>query len=126
MTMGRNGIFGRWGDHLGRALERSSFRRRLHEFDEGAWYRIDDLSIFWADMGERQEFVTVETLHREAVEYLVQRELREIVAMGDPPLRVISKVRSNRAVQLPMVRESANRIVTQFRDHFEAVNGMTF
>ncbi|NJQ04096.1 hypothetical protein [Streptomyces lonarensis] len=126
MTMGRNGIFGRWGDHLGRALERSSFRRRLYEFDEDAWDRMDDLAIFWAEMGEQQEFVTVETLHREAVEYLVQRELREIVALGDPPLRVISKVRSNRAVQLPMVRQGAGRIVAQFRDHFEAANGMAF
>ncbi|MFJ2342400.1 hypothetical protein [Streptomyces antimycoticus] len=118
MTVAQNGIFGRWGDHLGRALERSSFKRRLHEYDELAWGKIDDLVIFWADMGSRGDFLTVETTHREAVEYLVQRELRLLLARSKPPLAVISKVRSNRAVKLSFVQESASRVIELFELHF--------
>lgn len=118
MTVGRNGIFGRWGDHLGRALEKSSFRRRLHDFDDSAWSRMDDLIIFWADMGQADEFLTLETSHREGVEYLVQRQLRTVLARGKPPLTVISKVRSNRTVQLPLVQSSANEVVGRFQVHF--------
>lgn len=121
MTVGRNGIFGRWGDHLGRALEKSSFQRRLHEFDDSAWDRMDDLVIFWADMGEADEFLTVETSHREGVEYLVQRELRLLLGRGKPFLRVISKVRSNRTVQLPLVQTAADQVVGRFQTHFDAL-----
>ncbi|MCA1220003.1 hypothetical protein [Streptomyces sp. 8L] len=121
MTVGRNGIFGRWGDHLGRALEKSSFQRRLHEFDDSAWDRMDDLVIFWADMGQADEFLTLETSHREGVEYLVQRELRFLLGRGKPPLRMISKVRSNRTVQLPLVRAAADQVIAHFRTHFDAL-----
>ncbi|AKH83902.1 hypothetical protein AA958_18765 [Streptomyces sp. CNQ-509] len=120
MTVGRNGIFGRWGDHLGRALEKSSFQRRLNEFDDSAWQRMDDLVIFWADMGGADEFLTLETSHREGVEYLVQRQLRVLLARGNPPLNVISKVRSNRTVQLPLVQTAANQVVGHFQAHFDA------
>ncbi|MEU0490780.1 hypothetical protein ABZ249_16250 [Nocardiopsis sp. NPDC006139] len=119
MTMGRNGIFGRWGDHLGRALEKSSFRKRLHDFDDSAWDRMDDLVIFWSDMGEFDEFLTLETSHREGVEYLVQRKLRVILSRGNPPLTVISKVRSNRTVQLPLVQAASAEIIKNFQSHFE-------
>ncbi|MEV6547683.1 hypothetical protein AB0M57_03125 [Streptomyces sp. NPDC051597] len=121
MTVGRNGIFGRWGDHLGRALEKSSFQRRLHEFDDSAWDRMDDLVIFWADMGEADEFLTLETSHREGVEYLVQRELRFLLGRGKPSLRMISKVRSNRTVQLPLVRAAADQVIAHFKTHFDAL-----
>ncbi|MEU3571045.1 hypothetical protein AB0E96_21880 [Kitasatospora sp. NPDC036755] len=118
MTVGGNGIFGRWGDHLGRALEKSSFRRRLHEFDDSAWGRLDDLVILWAEIGTASEFLTVETSHREGVEYLVQRQLRTLLAREKPSLTVISKVRSNRTVQLPMVQAAANEILGHFKKHF--------
>ncbi|MFI5685824.1 hypothetical protein [Streptomyces sp. NPDC051636] len=120
MTVGRNGIFGRWGDHLGRALEKSSFQRRLREFDDSAWGRMDDLVIFWADMGDADEFLTLETSHREGVEYIVQRQLRILLGRAKPPLTVISKVRSNRTVQLPLVQAAANRVIENFRNHFDA------
>lgn len=123
MTVGRNGIFGRWGDHLGRALEKSSFQRRLHEFDDSAWGRMNDLVIFWAEMGEEEQFLTVETSHREAVEYLVQRQLRIALAQGKPPLTVISKVRSNRTVQLPLVQRAAERVIGHFKEHFGDTQG---
>ncbi|OAR25083.1 hypothetical protein A8W25_28495 [Streptomyces sp. ERV7] len=83
---------------------------------------MDDLVIFWPDMGDAEEFMTVETSHREAVEYLVQRQLRTILARGKPALTVISKVRSNRAVQLPIVRDSAEQVVESFRGYFDGLN----
>ncbi|MFC9649597.1 hypothetical protein [Streptomyces sp. NPDC056937] len=122
MTVGRNGIFGRWGDHLGRAIEKSSFQRRLHEFDHSAWSRMEDLVIFWADIGDSDEFLTLETSHREGVEYIIQRQLRVILARSKPPLTVISKVRSNRTVQFPLVQAAANQVIEYFRIHFDAAD----
>lgn len=118
MTVGRNGVLGRWADHLGRALERSSFRRRVHEFDESAWERIDDLVIVWSEIGEESVFLAAETSHRESVEYLVQREMRNILAAENAPITVVSKVRSNPTAQLALVQDAADRVLNAFRKHF--------
>jgi hypothetical protein len=119
MTIGRRGVLGRWADHLSRDIDSSSFRRRLYNWDESAWSRLDDLVIFWADIGDAPEFLTLETSHRESVEYLVQREIRSIVAGGMFPLRVISVVRPNYTVDLPIVRDAAKFVLNAFRQHYE-------
>jgi hypothetical protein len=119
MTIDRRGVLSRWADHLSRDIDASSFRRRLYDWDETAWDRLDDLVIFWADIGGAPEFVTLETSHRESVEYLVQREMRSIVAGGMYPLQIISIVRSNRTVNLSIVRDAAEFVLNAFRQHYE-------
>jgi hypothetical protein len=119
MTVGRGGVLGRWVDHLSRDTNSSSFRRRLYEWDDSAWSKLDDLVIFWADIGDAPEFLTVETSHRESVEYLVQRELRSIVAGGTSPLHIISVVRSNNTVDLPVVRDAAKFVLDAFKQHYK-------
>jgi hypothetical protein len=120
MTLDRRGVLGRWADHLSRDPVESSFRRRLHEWDSSAWQRLNDLVIFWADMGDASQFITVDTSHREAVEYLVQNQIRVIVAGGAQPLHVISRVRSNQTVNLPIVRSSARMILDAFQLHYKS------
>jgi hypothetical protein len=104
---------------LSRDTNSSSFRRRLYEWDDSAWSKLDDLVIFWADIGDAPEFLTVETSHRESVEYLVQRELRSIVAGGTSPLHIISVVRSNNTVDLPVVRDAAKFVLDAFKQHYK-------
>jgi hypothetical protein len=120
MTLDRRGVLGRWADHLSRDTTGSSFRRRLHEWDETAWQRVRDLTVFWAEMGDQAEFLTVETSHRESVEYLVQTKLRLIVGRGDPPLRIISFVRSNRTINLPSVQKAASGVLDAFYSHYHS------
>jgi hypothetical protein len=119
MTLDRRGVLGRWADHLSRDFTASSFRRRLQEWDSTAWQRLDDLVIFWADMGTAPEFLNVETSHREAVEYLVQSRIRVIAADGDHPLRIISIVRSNQTANLLVVRNAAAMILDAFQLHYK-------
>src|SRR5262245_57323264 len=70
-TLDRRGVLGRWTDHLSGGDEASSFRRRLAEVDESAFERLDDLTVVAWDLGDGTGFMSIETSHREAVEYLV-------------------------------------------------------
>jgi hypothetical protein len=117
MTLDRRGVLGRWAAHLSGEADRSSFRRRLDEWDEDAWSRLDDLAIFWADLGPFEAFLTLETSHRESVEYLVQRDLRTLLVRKRIPIQIVSVVRSNSTADLPVVKEAAGRVLASFERH---------
>jgi hypothetical protein len=117
-TLDKRGFLGRWTDHLARR-DRSSFFCRLAEHDEDAFDRITDLRVLAWDLGDNRPFATIETSHREAVEYLVQKELWGFCGELDPWLRPISKVRASAAVERDFVRDKAAEIVTEFRSYYK-------
>lgn len=109
---------GRWTDHLS-GREKSSFFCRLAEYDEDAFDRIMDLRILGWDLGDHGSFATLETSHREAVEYLVQKQLWSFCGGLDPWLKPISNVRASPAVERDFVQENAARITTGFKSYYE-------
>ena len=115
-TIDKRGFMGRWIDHLSRGAD-SSFCARLAEYDEKAFDRITDLRILAWDLGDDPNFHTLETSHREAVEFLVQKDLRN--ARLDPWLKPISTVRFSPAVNRDFVKEKASEIVDEFKAHYE-------
>lgn len=119
-TLDKRGVMGRWVDHLSRR-ESSSFFCRLSDIDEDAFDRIADLRILAWDLGDNRSFATVETSHREAVEYLVQKELWTFCGDLDPWLKPISKVRASAAVERDFVRDKAGEIVAEFRSYYESL-----
>lgn len=119
-TVDKRGFMGRWSDHLSRR-EDSSFFCRLSDRDEEAFDRITDLRIVAWDLGGRKSYATLESSHREGVEYLVQKELWTICGDLYPWLRPISNVRPTPAVAHDFVREKANEIVAGFKTHYEGL-----
>jgi hypothetical protein len=118
-TFDRRGFIGRWTDHLS-GRERSSFFCRLREHDEDAFDRIGDLRIVAWDLGDHPSFNTLETTHREAVEYLTQRAIWGFCHELDPWLKPISKVRTSLEVERDFVRLKAAEIIAQFRELYDA------
>lgn len=119
-TLDRRGFMGRWTDHLSRR-EKSSFYCRLAEYDEDAFDRIEDFRILAWDLGDNPSFGTLETTHREAVEYLVQKHLWGFCGELDPWLKPISVVRTSLEVERPFVRSKATEISEGFRDFYESL-----
>lgn len=114
-TLDKRGVLGRWVDHVSAHEDISSFRRRLAERDELAFARLVDLEVLAWDLGDDAAFATLETSHREGVEYLLQARLWSFCGDLQPWLTVISRVRPNPTASMPVVREAAERIITEFR-----------
>lgn len=119
-TIDKRGFIGRWTDHLSRRDD-SSFYCRLAERDEDAFDRIADLRILAWDLGDHPSFHTLESMHREAVEYLVQKALWGFCHDLDPWLEPISTVRASTAVERDFVRDKAADIIAEFRGYYESL-----
>lgn len=118
-TLDKRGFMGRWTDHLSRR-ERSSFFCRLAEYDENAFDRITDLRILAWDLGDHPSFHTLETSHREGVEFLVQRDLRH--KRLEPWLKPIATVRYSPAINRDFVKEKAREISAELQAYYRKLN----
>lgn len=116
-TIGKEGVIGRWVQHLS-SRGNSSFQRRLADHDETAFSRLRDLTVFYWDLGDAARFQTVETTDREAVEYLTSVKLRRLGGLVQPYFRVISTVRPNRAIEDALIQDTAARITHEFRERY--------
>ena len=110
-TNSRNGVAGRWLQHL--TTPDSGFQRRCSEYDENAQRNVRPIVVFWS-LASDKRFQSEESTMREAVEYLVQIGLRVLMAKLSPPFTIISWVRSNATVHFPVVIEEAERILQDF------------
>lgn len=95
----------------------AGFLRRVEDVDPDLVEAIRPVVCYWR-LGSEPVFVGSESSYREGVEYRVQRGLRLI--LGDTGLvgRVVSRVRTNRTVQYPIVRERADAILADLRSSF--------
>jgi hypothetical protein len=55
---------------------------------------------------------------REAVEYLVQTQLRSICGQLRPWLRIVSTVRTNPRTRMATVKDAAEQIAAEFQTHY--------
>jgi hypothetical protein len=112
MTNSRNGTLGRASQHLdARGTLRTNFLNNVG-------YNIDhtnDLKLLSFRLPATKNFTSVERSYREAVEYLVQKELLLLRGAVAPTFDVISWVRASSRLGNGVVRKAANEIVKEFK-----------
>lgn len=116
MTNNRVGTLGRATQHLDR---NGTFRKRFEEHHGCSINMSDDLMLFSFLLPNNKEFITVETSYREAIEYLVQKDLTALKSTLKYPFEPVSKVRVSPRISNKIVRDIANEIVQRFS---EAIN----
>lgn len=111
MTNGRVGTLGRAAQHLDkRGTLRANFLNTLgYSIDS-----TDDLKLLSFKLPSRKEFISVERSYREAVEFLVQKELLKVRGVLNPTYDVISWVRTSPRIRNGIVKRTAVDIATNF------------
>jgi len=111
MTNGRVGTLGRASQHLDvRGTLRTNFINNFgYSID-----LIDDLKLLSFKLPVKKEYTSVERSYREAIEYLVQKQLQILRGNFIPTFDVISTVRISPRINNSLVKKSARRIVDQF------------
>jgi len=111
MTNNRVGTLGRAAQHLD---TKGTFRERFEEYHGCSINLSDDLILFSFLLPNKKEFLTVERSYREAVEYLVQKDLTTLKAQLKYPFEPVSWVRSNQRITNSVVKNIATEIVNEF------------
>ena len=111
MTNGRIGTLGRASQHLDK---RGTLRTN---FINNSGYSIDltdDFKLLSFKLPQKKEYNSVERSYREAVEFLVQKQLQILRGTFSPTFDIISNVRPSPRMGNSLVKKSARRIVDQF------------
>ncbi|HAA13153.1 MAG TPA: hypothetical protein DCE41_16270 [Cytophagales bacterium] len=110
MTNSRVGTLGRANQHLDM---RGTLRERfLMEFGLDI-DTVSDLRLYSFPLPKSYLFFSVESTYREAVEYLVQKQLLEMISQLSVKYSIISRVRSNERTRNSRIRNLANEIIIQ-------------
>lgn len=111
MTNGRIGTLGRASQHLDRrGTLRANFINKLgYSID-----LTDDFQLLTFRLPARKEFISVERSYREAVEYLVQKELLIKRSSFHPSYDIISWVRASPRTRNGIVKKAAQNVVDDF------------
>ena len=113
MTNGRIGTLGRASQHLD---NNGTLRTN---FIDSLGYSIDltdDFILLSFKLPVKKEFISLERSYREAVEFLVQKQLEILRGRFAPTFQVISRIRKSPRLGNAVVKKSARRIVEQFID----------
>lgn len=118
MTNNRVGTLGRASQHLD---TNGTFRKRFEEFHGCSINLSDDLTLFSFLLPKDKKFSTVEKSYREAVEYLVQKNLITKKAKLKYPFEIVSWVRESPRISNSIVQNVAIQIVQEFSN---AINSL--
>ena len=118
MTNDQVGTLGRAHAHLG---NKGTLRKRFNEKHGLNIDITDDLKLLTFVLPNDRKFITVEKSYREAVEYLVQKELLTLCGFLSPPMDVVSWVRASPRTGNSQVIKLAQEIVQKFIANYPAL-----
>jgi len=116
-THAKAGVVTRAAQHV---RPNGTFRARLEDIGID-WDTINDWRILTYELPSKQEFLSLESSYRLAVEYLVQIRLYQIQAKINPKLRIVSKVTYTVHAKKQSIINIADEIIVQF---IEKYNGL--
>ncbi len=103
-TCQRNGVLGRFFQHMsGGTLTKIMKGNGIHEFE--------DVNVIAVDLSEYGIFEDVYSRKREALEFIIQREMKVEGCKSFIPFKVISRVYYNGEVKNPEIEWYAKQIV---------------
>lgn len=115
MTNSRTGVLGRAVGHVG---ENGTLRKRVVENKGFPLEWIADFNVLSFPLPSERIYYSLERSYREAVEYLVQKELIKMRGKLIPSYDVISWVRNNPRTSNSDVIREANKIVIAFVNRY--------
>ena len=118
MTNNRVGTLGRASQHLDTS---GTFRKRFEKHHGCSINLSDDLTMFSFLLTQDKKFTTVERSYREAVEYLVQKDLITRKTQLKYPFEIVSWVRESPRISNSVVQNVATQIVQEFSN---AINSL--
>ena len=122
-TISRQGILGRWCQHIGAAAGSDTFAQRVRDIAEDGLNNVCDLTILYWTLDVRL-FGSSERSCRLGLEYLVQRRMRELTGVElIPALRLIANVQTNPTVSLDFVKAAADFICDDFTQAYMSEPG---
>lgn len=113
MTNNRVGTLGRASQHLD---TNGTFRRRFEDYHGCSINFSEDLTMFSFLLPQEKYFTTLEKSYREAVEYLVQKELLTKKTLLNYPFEIVSWVRESPRISNSVVQNVAKQIVHEFTE----------
>lgn len=114
-TCQKNGVLGRFYQHMsGGTLTEIMIQKGIYEFD--------DVSVLAIDLSEYNIFDDVYSRKREALEFLIQREMRVEGCKTPIPFKVVSRVYYNGEVSNHKIEKLAKRIVKDIIDKIPFYN----
>ena len=119
MTNGSTGTLGRAASHV---KTDGTLRKRFSENVGLNLEEYDDFILYSFKLPDYSYFTTIERSYREAVEYLVQKELQLNRVKFSTPYNVISWVRDSPRTSNSVVKKIANNIVTEFSQEYLKYN----
>jgi hypothetical protein len=115
MTNSYTGTIGRAGAHFNR---KGTLRKRFVETRGYEVNDVDDILLLSFPLPKTREFTSVEKSYREAVEYLVQKELILLRGKLNPTFDVISWVRLSPRTGNSRIKKLAASIVNSFEANY--------
>ncbi len=115
MTNSYTGTIGRASGHFNR---KGTLRKRFSEARGYEVNNVDDILLLSFPLPKTREFISVEKSYREAVEYLVQKELILLRGKLNPTFDVISWVRLSPRTGNSRIKRLAAEIVNSFETNY--------
>lgn len=109
-THAKGGVVARANQHV---KPGGTLRMKLEQIGY-EWQEIDDLFVLTFPLPNENEFLSLESSYRLAVEYLVQVGLHQIQGRINPRLRIISTVTCTPQTKLQYIVNLAEEIIEQF------------
>lgn len=108
-TCQKNGVLGRFFQHM----SGGTLTEIMHE---NGIYEFEDISVTAVDLSEYEIFADIYSRKREALEFLIQREMKAAGCKTAMPFRVISRVYYNGEVSNHTIEKLAKQIVKDIID----------
>ena len=118
MTNSYTGTIGRAGGHFSHT---GTLRKRFLQNRGYHVNMVDDFVLLSFPLPSKRKFITLEKSYREAVEYLVQKELLVIRGQFNPSFDVISWVRYNPRVSEYEIIKLSQKIIDDFKIAFSSI-----
>ncbi|WP_169314489.1 GIY-YIG nuclease family protein [Halobacteroides halobius] len=110
------GTLGRLSSHM---QPNGAFRKNFENKIGIGLEKANDVMLLSFVLPSKSEFINAGSSYREAVEYLVQKELQIIRGNLDPSFKVISNVRYIDLASKSIVKKCARKIVNKFKEKYE-------
>jgi hypothetical protein len=101
-----------------------TFRQRFENKTGVRLEKAKDLVLISFLLPQENEYLSIESSYREAVEYLVQLEMHDIRGSLEPSYKIISNVRYNDRAAYSATQKIAKQIILDFQDTYNKLNSM--
>ena len=115
-TNDRNGTFGRASNHI---EDNGTLRQHFEDKFGLKLEEANDLVLISYLLPQTQEYIGAESSYREAVEYLVQKKLRDIRGSLEPRFDLISRVRYSDRVSSIKLQQFTDKIIENFIHNYQ-------